>query len=87
MTDHNAALPARLALRELLNAQMDADLVPLYDGGQKVDVVWSRRKGREGEVMRLAEAERNLDKAIRAVWKILGQPRIKGDPVEFLYDE
>ncbi len=65
----NSGRATRLIIA-LIEAADDCALVPLQDGGDKVDVIHSRRHG-QLRVMKLPEAERRLDRAIGAVYSAL----------------
>jgi hypothetical protein len=75
---------AKKLIRDLLDAGHDGVLAQFQDGGKKVDIVFSRRRGHTDEVMSLAEAERRIDAAIRQAWKELTGGVVRGDPVEFI---
>lgn len=78
---------ARRIIYNLLEVAYDAALVGIQDGGKRVDIVSSHNY--PDKVMKLAESERLMDKAIRAAWQAMtGQPIPSGkDPVEFIYGE
>lgn len=73
---------AKRLIGSLIGAAHDGCLAGVQDGGKNVDIIFSRRKGHETEVMSLEESERRLDTAIRQAWKELTGTRLEGDPVE-----
>jgi hypothetical protein len=75
---------AQKLILALLDAGHDGVLADCQDGGENVDIIFSRRKGHESEVMGLAESEQRMDAAIRFAWKTLTGKTIAGDPVEFI---
>jgi hypothetical protein len=83
VTDPKAA---RKIILDLIDAGQDNALVPLQDGGDGVEVVFSREPGRETEVMQMDESERRTDEAIRAAWLALTGAEIApgDDPVDFI---
>lgn len=75
---------AKKIIRDLVDAGRDGTLVECQDGGENVDIIYSREKGHTEEVMTLAESERRMDIAIRAAWRALVGTPLPGDPVEFI---
>jgi hypothetical protein len=67
-----------------MDAMYDVALAGCQDGGEKVDILWSRLPGRQNEVMSIKEAEQRLNIAIRAAWRDLTGLEIDGDPWKFI---
>lgn len=72
-------------IADLINASRADALVPLYDGGVTVDVVYSLKRPRHR--MTLKESESLMDAAIRAAWVALTGDKLKAeDPVTFVLE-
>lgn len=68
----------------LIDATTDVCLVDHQDGGEKIDVVYSKVPGSHDDAMTLPEAEGRLDVAIRQLYGVLTGQRVEGDPMEFI---
>jgi len=75
---------AKKIILDLIDAGHDGALVPLQDGGAKVDVILSQIEGRGHLVMGRWEAESRTDRAIRQAWRALTGQLLAGDPVVFI---
>jgi hypothetical protein len=75
---------ARHIIKELLDVAHSGALVGCQDGGRKVDIVLSRRRGHRNEVMSLEESEKRMDATIRMAYKLMTGQSVVGDPVEFI---
>ncbi len=75
---------AKQIILDLLDAANDGALASCQDGGANVDVVFSRMKGHENEVMSLSESERRMDRAIRRACRALTGKKIEGDPIAWV---
>ena len=75
---------AKVVIADLLAVAHDGALASCQDGGVNVDIVFSRKPGREDRVMTLRESEQRLDAAIRRAYAAMTGEKVKGDPVEFV---
>jgi len=75
---------AKKIILDLLDAGHDGALVQIQDGGKNVDIVFSRIPNQTDQPMKLAEAEKQMDEAIRRAFHALTGANVDGDPVEFI---
>lgn len=72
---------------DLIDAGKMGALIDNQDGGENIEVVFSRKRGQKTQAMEADEAEEFMDAAIRAAWRLMGGEDIDGDAVEFINEE